>query len=61
MIVTVLFTAEEHAALLRHLHDSGVGRMRDPGFAFPALETFDLRGAVLAMERATTGAQRRSA
>lgn len=51
MIVTVLFTVEEHAALLRHLREQGAGRPFESGR--PALDLFDLRGAVLALERAT--------
>lgn len=51
MIVTVLFSDKEHAALLRFLREHGLDRISEHG---PALEHFDLRGAVLAMERATT-------
>lgn len=49
-MITVQFTPEEHAALLRFLRDMGADRIAEKG---AVLDSFDLRGAVLAMERAT--------
>lgn len=49
----VVLEAAEHAALLRFLRESHAGDILEHGHAGPSLARFDLRGALMAVERAT--------